>query len=117
MDTISLLLVFLVYITIFILGIVIGYMYGTKNKNIELVTSNPNKIEKQSNNYEIKNIVPEENKRKMSKISIDDTIYVTDTSVKGVTKFCDNIYKTQHIEDNIDNNINKLKNLKGDSNG
>ena len=116
MDTISLLLIFLVYITIFNLGITIGYLYA-KNKNTEAISSHSHKIEKQSNDYEIKNIIPKDNKKKMSKILIDDTVYITDTNVEGVTKFCDDIYKTQYIEDNIDNNINKLKNLKGDSNG
>jgi hypothetical protein len=65
------------------------------------------------NNTEQKSFVSKKFDNSITKISIDDTKYVTDMDVSGLEKKYESLGEKVNSQENIDNAVNKLKNLKG----
>lgn len=85
------------YITVFILGLIIGY------------------IIKQSQNSGVYNSRPKsffEQQEKNETAKIDDTKYVVNIGTDKLEKKYDSLGDTVVSESNINNAVNKLKNLK-----
>jgi hypothetical protein len=51
--------------------------------------------------------------KKKTVIDIDETKYVVDISTKGLEKKYDSLGEVKQSSDNIQNSVNKLKNMKG----
>lgn len=90
-------LLILLNVVFFFLGYIVGKL---QNKSvISYENASPNKkSHKVSTNS--------------NKIVIDEAKYITTINTKGMEKKFDNLGETTQTNENIDNNINKLKNIK-----
>ena len=87
----------------YLIVLLIGYLIGASMRtysDIGVLNSKP------------KSFITKDSGGPVTKISIDDTKYVTDINVSGLEKKYESLGETVKSEENIDNAVNKLKNLK-----
>lgn len=98
----SVLTIILLFNLVFIAGIYIGLKFNSQaNFESQLVF---NKTVKSNNTN---------NSNTISKISIDDTKYVTKINTDNLEKKYDDIASIKHSQDTIESSVNKLKTIKG----
>jgi ABC-type tungstate transport system permease subunit len=90
------------YISIFLLGWIIGKKSGVKYNNILL--SNDSVGSKNIKNHQ--NII-----EKMQKVTIDDSKFIANIDTSDMEKKYDNIANSIEINDNIDQSVDKLSSL------
>lgn len=91
-------LLILLNVVFFFLGYIVGKMQNTSVISYDIEPSVRTKKHKAST--------------KVNQINIDETKYVTTINTKGMEKKFENLGDKTQTTENIDNNINKLKNLK-----
>ena len=89
-----------IFFLVFILGIFIGYLCNRSNTTTELNESKPKSF------FDIKS-------REKKAIDIDDTKVVLNIDTNKLEKKFDKIADSKVVKSDIENSVNKLKNMKG----
>jgi hypothetical protein len=103
MSNESVLIIILLLLNIF--SFIIGFILGKIGPMLGVFS---NSSEKPDSFFKTNNTT----KRKPV-IDIDETKYVVDISTKGLEKKYDSLGEVKQSSDNIQNSVNKLKNMKG----
>lgn len=99
----------------FILGLLLGLFLGKKQPIVINKEYYKDRV-KDTDSYIPRNrdILTDNQREKIKSIQIDDRTYVTKNDCSNITKFYNNIAETKGVNDNIQQDINKLKKLKGE---
>lgn len=99
----------------FILGLLLGLFLGKKQPTL----INKEYYRDQESNISTstprnRDILTDHQREKIKSIQIDDRVYVTKNDCSNITRFYDKIAETKGVNDNVQQDIDKLKKLKGE---